>query len=124
MGSSVTLDPELLAAFRRTVRAKIARDLEREAAQAERLRQEVVPRVAEAGSGARARGLCDRAWLFGSFAWGAPGERSDVDLLVDGDADGVAALVDRACGRMVLALRLEEAPESLRVRVFSDGKPL
>ena len=124
MASLPNIDPTLLAAFRATVRAKIERDIEREKAEAEALRGKVVPQVEEAIARARAQGLCRGAWLFGSFAWGQPGDRSDVDLLIDGDVDETASLVERACGRMLHAIELDRAPQSLRERVLTHGKPL
>jgi len=118
-------DPALLAAFRQAVRARIRRDLQEEEAGAEALRARVVPRVEQAVVAAREAGLCRHAWLFGSFAWGRPGGRSDVDLLVEeGSPDEVAARVGLACGRMVHALALGEAPQSLREAVLSRGRPL
>lgn len=76
----------------------------------------MVPRVAAVVAEARASGLCRAVWLFGSFAWDAPREGCDLDLLVDGDAEAVAARVRRACGREVHAIALAEAPDSLRAR--------
>jgi predicted nucleotidyltransferase len=64
-----------------TAFAKIAEDLVVEAEAAEQLRGAVLPAVALGVEEARNAGLCRRAWLFGSFSWGTPVERSDVDLL-------------------------------------------
>src|SRR5438045_2463727 len=102
MEARPSVDPELLAAFRRAVREKIRRDIAEERRRAEALREQIVPRVARTIAEARARGLCERVRLFGSFAWGLPGDRSDLDLLVEGaHVEEVASLVMEACGRMV-----------------------
>jgi hypothetical protein len=78
------LDPELLRAFRDAVRAKISRDLEAEDAAAAERKQRVRAAVERGLAQARDQGLLGAAWLFGSYAWGQPGERGDVDLLVEG----------------------------------------
>jgi predicted nucleotidyltransferase len=70
------------ATFRRRVVAGIEADLAREAEQAESLRAAVLPLVSDSVAAARRQGRCGKAWLFGSFAWGRPTERSDIDLLV------------------------------------------
>ena len=120
MASSGT---DLLDAFRTAVRAKIQRDLDAEAERARTLRAEVLPRVEEATASARLQELCSRVWLFGSYAWGQPSERSDVDLLVEACSDPFrfAGLVATACGRDVHAIELERAPEGLRQRVLAEG---
>lgn len=118
---------DLLTAFRDAVRAKIKRDMAAEEARAAELRAEVIPAVRGAIAEARRRGLCRRAWLFGSYAWGKPGERSDVDVLVEGegDSEGLAARIGRACHMdAVHVIDLKEAPESLRDRVLRDGLEL
>jgi predicted nucleotidyltransferase len=123
----VQTDAELLAAFAKAVRAKIRSDLSDEALRATALREQVVPLVRWALEEARAAGHCRGAWLFGSFAggpWGQPGAYSDIDLLVEGDEEAVAALVARAARREVHALALNRAPASLRERAISDGLPL
>jgi predicted nucleotidyltransferase len=119
------MDP-LAVAFRRRVLAGIKADLARESADADGLRAAVVPRVMEAVQAARASGFCRRVWLFGSFAWGQPGTRSDVDLLVEGcrDPDGLAADIWRYIGRPVHVLDLSGAPQSLIERVEREGQPL
>ena len=119
-------DPELLRLFRqavrRTIEAQIA--VERECADARRA--SIIPRVEECVDRARQAGLLTRAWLFGSYAWGQPGERSDVDILVVGCSDpiGMASLVGRACGLDTHVIDWQEAPESLRDRVMREGRPL
>ncbi len=127
MAPAIRPDPDgLLAAFARTVREKIAQDVERERVAAEKARAGVARAAREAIGEARRRGLCGRAWLFGSFAWGQPGERSDVDVLVEAarDPDAVAALLGEACGRDVHVLRRETAPEALVARALSEGEAL
>lgn len=108
------------------MRAGLARQLAREAEASRALVAEVVPKVARAVSEARAHGLCQRVWLFGSFAWGEPGERSDVDLLVEGASEPfrLASLVSVACDRDAHVIELDRAPESLRERAQRDGRPL
>lgn len=116
-------DAELLRAFRDKVRAQIIQALEEERAQAEDLRARVVPSVQRALLEARDETLCGRAWLFGSYAWGQPGARSDVDLLVEAcpDPDRLAAAVARRTGTEVHVVPLEDAPEALRVRAQEEG---
>ena len=120
------MDRELLAAFRRRVLAGIEDDLAREAAEVEARRASVLPPVAAAIAAARAEGRCTRAWLFGSFAWGTPVERSDVDILVAScdDPDALAAEIWRAIDRPVHVIQIENAPPSLAERVLRDGHPL
>jgi len=119
-------DPDLVRAFGRAVRAHFEKELAKERGQAEARRAAVVPRVHAALERARADGLCGGAWLFGSYAWGEPGERSDVDLLVEDCADTfmVASLVGRGCERDVHVIEMSEAPPSLKERVHKDGVPL
>lgn len=68
------------------------------------------------------------AWLIGSAAWGAFGERSDLDIVVRGLASGDAvALSDRlaGCARVdVDLLRWEELDESFRSRILALGERL
>ena len=119
-------DPDLVRAFGRAMRAHFEEELAKEREQAEARRAAVLPQIREALGRARADGLCGGAWLFGSYAWGEPGERSDIDLLVDNCADPfmVASLVGRACGRDVHVIEMAEAPSSLKARVREDGVPL
>jgi predicted nucleotidyltransferase len=106
--------------------AGIEADLARETQQAEALRGSVIPVVVERIEQARRAGRCARVWLFGSFAWGEPRERSDVDLLVEGcaDPDALAADVWRHVERAVHVVALERAPASLVERVLESGKAL
>jgi predicted nucleotidyltransferase len=119
-------DPELVRAFGRAVRAHFEKEVAQEREQAEARRAAVLPKVRAALARARTEGLCGGAWLFGSYAWGEPGERSDVDLLVEGCADpiAVASLVGRGCGLDVHVIRMSDAPASLRERVRDEGVPL
>jgi predicted nucleotidyltransferase len=119
-------DPDLVRAFGRAVRAHFEEELAKERGQAEVRRAAVVPRVRAALERARANGLCGGAWLFGSYAWGEPGERSDIDLLVEDCPDPlmVASLVGRACELDVHVIEMSEAPPSLKERVHEDGVPL
>ncbi|MBI5480602.1 MAG: nucleotidyltransferase domain-containing protein [Deltaproteobacteria bacterium] len=120
------LDPELLRAFREAVRAKIARDLAGEDAAAAERKQRVRAAVERGLAQARGEGLLRAAWLFGSYAWGQPGERSDVDLLVEGCRDPlrVASVVGRITGTEVHVVCVEDAPESLRERALTEGVKL
>jgi len=119
-------DPDLVRAFGRAVRAHFEEEVAKERGQAEGRRASVLPQVRAALERARADGLCDGAWLFGSYAWGEPGARSDVDLLVEGCTDPflLASLVGRVCGRDVHVIEMSEAPLSLRERVREKGVPL
>jgi predicted nucleotidyltransferase len=120
------VDHDLLRAFRDAVRAKIARDLAGEevaaVARLQRVRHALGPALAQV----RSRGLCRGAWLFGSYAGRAPGERSDVDLLVEDCSDPflVAAIVGRATDTDVHVVTIEEAPDSLRSRAIAEGERL
>jgi predicted nucleotidyltransferase len=66
-----------------------------------------------------------RAWLIGSLAWGGFGERSDIDLVLEG-VDAPTALrieiaVTRAAQAEVDLLTLDALPEAFRQRVLSEG---
>jgi predicted nucleotidyltransferase len=119
-------DPELVRAFGRAVRAHFEEEVAKEREQAEARRAAVLPKVRAALERARVEGLCTGAWLFGSYAWGEPGERSDVDLLVEGCADpiAVASVVGRGCGLDVHVIRMPDAPPSLTERARDEGVPL
>lgn len=119
-------DPDLVRAFGRAVRVHFEEELAKEGEQAEARRRGVLPGVRGAIERARAEGLCADAWLFGSYAWGEPGERSDIDVLVDGCSDPflVASLVGCACGLDVHVIEMSEASVSLKERVRKDGVPL
>lgn len=119
-------DRELLRAFRERVRIRIASALEQEREEAEERRDRVVPSVRKAVSEARRDEMCGRAWLFGSYAWGQPTRRSDVDLLAEDcpDPEVLASVVGRLTATDVHVVRSERAPESLRVRAYREGMPL
>ena len=70
--------------------------------------------------------MCAQVWLFGSYAWGEPSERSDIDLLVAGcaDPDRLASAVGRKTGTDVHIVQLERAPDSLRQRALAEGVTL
>lgn len=110
----------------RRVRAKIERDLASEDAAAEALRAEVLPRLRVAVETARADGLCTSVVLFGSYAWGRPGERSDIDLLVEGAPDPfvLAGRISAEVGLEVHAIARERAPATLVDRAVAEGRPL
>jgi hypothetical protein len=120
------VDAALYQAFRRRVLENIEADLVNEDRAAEAARAELLPKVADAVADARRRGECGRAWLFGSFAWGRPGERSDVDVLVErcADPDVLAAAIWRACERAAHVVPSETAPPSLIERAQRYGKLL
>lgn len=126
LGQNGAMERTDFGTFRRRVIAGIEADLTREEEEAEALRGSVVPAVAERVAEARREGRCERAWLFGSFAWGEPTERSDVDLLVErcADPDALAAEVWRHVERAVHVVELERAPASLVERVLESGKAL
>lgn len=119
-------DPDLVKAFRRTVQRHFEAQIAQERAASEACRAIIVPLARQSIALARAQGACQRAWLFGSYVWGDPGDRSDVDILVEGCVDpfAVASLVGRACGRDVHVIDLTDAPDSLRQRVLDEGLPL
>ena len=104
----------------------IEADLRREEAEESALRTEVTATTSALIADARRRGVCGQAWLFGSFAWGRPEPRSDVDVLVEGcaDPDALAAELWQATGRPAHVIEREKAPASLLERVYQDGKPL
>jgi predicted nucleotidyltransferase len=124
--SSRLPDPALLEAFHRAVRRHFEAQVTNERAASAARKATVMPLVREGLARARAQGLCKAASLFGSYAWGEPGERSDVDIFVEGRADtiAIASIVGRACGLDVHVIDSEEAPESLRARVVAEGYPL
>jgi predicted nucleotidyltransferase len=119
-------DPELLKAFGLAIRRNFAEQIANEREAAAHRRATVVPLVRAAIARARAEGWCGAAWLFGSYAWGEPGERSDVDIFVEGRRDtfAIASLVGRACGLDVHVVDSAEAPETLRQRVLTEGQAL
>jgi predicted nucleotidyltransferase len=90
----------------------------------EELRAAVEAWVREAKAGRR----LERAWLIGSLAWGEWGERSDVDLVVEGLPDPEAAKawgeLERLLGTQVDLLRIEELPADFAARVREEGVPL
>lgn len=66
-----------------------------------------------------------RAWLIGSLAWGGFGERSDVDLVIQGVDAGrlvdIERAVARAAGAEVDVLDLSGLPADFRARVLAEG---
>jgi predicted nucleotidyltransferase len=126
MGPPRLPDPAKLADFRRAVLRHFEEEVSRERIAAGARKATVLPRVREAIAQARAQRLCGAAWLFGSYAWGEPGERSDVDIMVKDAADtfAIASLIGRACGIDVHVVDAAEAPESLSRRVLTEGTPL
>jgi predicted nucleotidyltransferase len=120
------MDTSAWAPFRRRVLEVIEEDLAREEREAEAQRAVVHSRTADVIERARAEGRCGGAWLFGSFAWGMPGARSDVDVLVERceDPDALAADIWRATERPAHVVQRERASESLVTRALADGKPL
>lgn len=126
MGRSPQIDTELLRAFRAAICAKIEREIAREQQTAERLRSDVLPGLRCGVQRARDEGLCQGAWLIGSYAWGTPTERSDVDLVVEEarDLTRIASLVGEQVRRHVHVIALAAASEELRRRALSSGVPL
>lgn len=113
------------AGLRKAIEANFEREIAEEARLAETLRAEVVPKVRAAVAELRASGRCGRAWLFGSYAWDEPIERSDVDLLVESDDPfGIAGHLIGATGRMAHVISIEDAPPSLRERATREGVEL
>jgi predicted nucleotidyltransferase len=66
-----------------------------------------------------------RAWLIGSLAWGGFGERSDVDLVLEGvdgpQATAIETLLSNATDLHVDILHLEHLPASFQRRVVNEG---
>jgi predicted nucleotidyltransferase len=66
-----------------------------------------------------------RAWLVGSLAWGGFGERSDVDLVLDGVSGPIATEIEiattKATGLEVDLLPLRELSRSFQSRVQQEG---
>jgi hypothetical protein len=119
-------DPDQVKAFGRAVRRRFEAEVASERAAAEARRAEILPAVRAAVGQARAQGACGRAWLFGSYAWGEPGERSDVDILAESCPDPflVASIVGRACRIDTPVIDRRDAPASLIDRVDAAGLPL
>ena len=65
------------------------------------------------------------AWLIGSLAWGGFGERSDIDVVLQGASPEQACRLEvdltRALRLPVDMLRFEELPDSFRERVVQQG---
>jgi predicted nucleotidyltransferase len=65
------------------------------------------------------------AWLVGSLAWGGFGERSDVDLVLDGVSGPLATAIEiavaKATGVEVDLLALRELSPSFQSRVKQEG---
>lgn len=123
IGVDADAHAELLEAARARVRANVEAQLARENAIAQTLQARNIPRVVEAIAEARIAGeVSGRVWLIGSYAWGQPDARSDIDLLVETcpnrfalmkrveDAvrlDVDVILVDEAAPRLLLHLQRE-----------------
>ncbi len=118
--------PDLVLAFGRAVRRRFEDEIARERAASQARRDAVIPAVRAGVAQARAEHACGRAWLFGSYAWGQPGERSDVDVLAEDCPDPfmVASIIGRAAGLDAHVIERSEAPPSLIERAIKDGLPL
>lgn len=108
-------------------RTLIARGRARLSADATRA-ADVGARVERAAREMISGGLIRRAWLIGSLAWGGFGERSDVDLVIEGATREETSLLwgrlMDACGEHVDLLRLEELSRSFQARVVNEGLPI
>ena len=125
MGSAAPSAEELLADVRRAALRKIDAELARERATAAALRGQVLPALRRAIAEARRRGLCESARLIGSYAWGRPDARSDLDLLArTEDPLALAVFVGKRCGLDVHVLTPEKAPAALRERAAREGVAL
>ena len=73
----------------------------------------------------REEGLVECAWLIGSLAWGEPGARSDVDVVLRGCAVSAVSAAWRRLGDAldlpVDVLRFEELTPSFQRRVLDEG---
>lgn len=87
----------------------------------EQLRERILGQVKPIAARALESGICRRLWVFGSYAWGTPTDDSDLDVLVDGDAEQVARLLSEVMRLPLHVLAFAEAPQSLRDRVQDDG---
>lgn len=69
-----------------------------------------------------------RAWLIGTLAWGGFGERSDVDVVVEGlDERDFIPLWDHLTVRLetrVDLMRLEDLEAGFVRRIFDEGEVL
>jgi predicted nucleotidyltransferase len=109
-----------------------ARHLEARAAERQQRAAARVARLLERLPQARSLLTSDlggrRVWLFGSLATGTWDVASDVDLAVEGLAAGnhmdALAQLMTLFGAPVDLVRLEEAPQSLRARIASEGREL
>jgi predicted nucleotidyltransferase len=117
---------ELLRAMRRAARAAAERQIADETMLAEQRRAVVLPRLRRVVAALRGRGRVEKVWLFGSYAWGLPDERSDVDLLVQGSDDpfGLAGEVAAEVRLDVHVIERARAAPSLVARVDEEGMPL
>jgi predicted nucleotidyltransferase len=105
---------------------KVLADRCRRARTADEARRSGAVERARTACGALAREhVLASAWVVGSAAWGGFGERSDLDVVVEGLApEAAAAAADTLAGVAGLPvdlLRLEELPETFRERVRRDG---
>lgn len=107
--------------------ARAAEELRRRAALARRTRERSAADLrAKAEHVVRAKLRPDvRAWLIGSLAWGGFGERSDVDVVLEGATDEEATGLDLALALELRipadVLRIEELDESFAARVRREG---
>jgi len=126
MEAGSELHAPLFGAFRRRVDACIAQQLQREEGRAETLRGAVLQAVREGVAQARRQGCRARIWVFGSFAWGRPAVRSDVDLLVEtqSEVERVAQAVAAHCSRPLHVLAADRADRTLMARVMTEGVEL
>jgi predicted nucleotidyltransferase len=117
----VSVTPEQLA--RTLVRRNrlLVEQRRREAADLRKCIDGLVSDVASAGE-------CGRIWLIGSLQSGSFGRRSDVDLVCEGlEPEHLPALwrrFERALGRSVDLLRIEEIDAAFAQRVREEGELL
>ncbi|MGO8992643.1 MAG: hypothetical protein ACLQVI_04900 [Polyangiaceae bacterium] len=88
-------------------------------------RLEVLARTLEELGRLLAAGCASHAWIVGTVAWGGYGERSDVDVVLEGarasSRDALSARLTAACGAAVDLLLLEELDPSFQARVRAEG---
>lgn len=102
-----------------TLRERADRQRTAAAAHAAALRQKLIAAVASELPASL------EAWLIGSLAWGGFGERSEIDVVLQGATVDEAARLElaltRATGWPVVTLRLEDLPDSFQGRIQREG---
>jgi predicted nucleotidyltransferase len=115
---------ELLEAVHARVRANVEAQLARENAIADTLTARNVPSVRKAIAEARNAGeVSGRVWLIGSYAWGQPDARSEIDLLMETCPNrfGMMQRIEDAVGLDVDVILVDEADPRLLPHLQREG---